>query len=127
MARRRGTGDRSKEAFWRGVVARQAGSGLSIREWCRRQGVNEPAFYWWRRRMNGQPSGATMPLQGTPAGSSLTNVEPSATAAEFLPIRLASSAMIEIVLPDGVRLQVTPGVTADQLRQVLCALRAAAC
>lgn len=127
MARRRGTSDGSKEAFWRGVVMRQAGSGLSIREWCRRQGVNEPAFYWWRRRLHAQQSGRAVPRHSTPAGSSGTNVEPPATTADFLPIHLASSAMIEIVLTDGVRLQVPFGVTTDQLRQVLCALRAAAC
>ncbi len=38
-----------KEAFWRGVLARFAKSGLSVRAFCRREKVTEPAFYAWRR------------------------------------------------------------------------------
>ena len=117
MARRRGEVDGSKKKFWQEAVARQAASRLSISEWCRRESIREPAFYWWRRRLAAMPGGSSRGM----------NVEPGATAADFLPIRVAPSAIIEIVLTDGVRLQVTPGVTTDQLRQVLCALRAALC
>jgi hypothetical protein len=41
--------DPEREAFWRGVLARFPKSGLSVRAFCQRQKVTEPAFYSWRR------------------------------------------------------------------------------
>ena len=40
-----------KEAYWRGQFARQSASGLSIRSWCRENGVSEPTYYVWRREL----------------------------------------------------------------------------
>jgi transposase-like protein len=42
--------DATKEAFWRDAIGRQARSGLSVREFCKRHGLSEPSFYE-RRRM----------------------------------------------------------------------------
>lgn len=41
--------DATKEAFWRDAIRRQATSGLSVREFCRRQCLSEPSFYERRR------------------------------------------------------------------------------
>lgn len=41
--------DPKKEAFWRDAVRRQARSGLSVREFCRKHGLSEPSFYERRR------------------------------------------------------------------------------
>lgn len=43
--------DLQKEAAWRERLDRQAESGQSIRAWCRRHGITETAFYWWRREL----------------------------------------------------------------------------
>lgn len=43
--------DPRKEAFWRDAIRRQADSGLPVREFCRRQRLNEPSFYGWRRTL----------------------------------------------------------------------------
>ena len=40
-----------KEAYWRSHLERQSASGLSIRRWCRENGVSEPTFYVWRREL----------------------------------------------------------------------------
>ncbi len=39
-----------KERYWRAVLERQAGSGVSIAKFCRSEGVSEPSFYSWKRR-----------------------------------------------------------------------------
>lgn len=44
-----------KEAFWRGVVERFARSGLTVREFCARERLSEPSFYWWKRELKGRP------------------------------------------------------------------------
>jgi hypothetical protein len=41
--------DATKEAFWRDAIRRQAQSGLSVREFCRRRRLSEPSFYERRR------------------------------------------------------------------------------
>lgn len=41
--------DPKKEAFWRSALGRFSNSGLSIRAFCQREKVTEPAFYAWRR------------------------------------------------------------------------------
>ncbi len=39
-----------RELFWRGKLTEFVASGLSIRAFCRREGLAESAFYFWRRR-----------------------------------------------------------------------------
>jgi len=41
--------DGRKEAAWRGVLRRQETTGVSVREFCRREGIGESNFYAWRR------------------------------------------------------------------------------
>ena len=40
-----------REAVWRGHVDRQTSSGLSVRRFCEENGLSEPSFYAWRRRL----------------------------------------------------------------------------
>jgi len=44
MAKRAARRDLKKETFWRRTVRRQAGSGMSVRAWCRDQGVPVARF-----------------------------------------------------------------------------------
>ncbi len=41
--------DVAKEASWRQVLKRFATSGLSVREFCKREQLTESQFYAWRR------------------------------------------------------------------------------
>lgn len=49
MGRRRR--DEAKAAHWRGHVAAQGSSGLTVRAYCAAQGLREPAFYAWKRTL----------------------------------------------------------------------------
>lgn len=49
--------DPVKEALWRKTLKRFAASGLSVREFCKRENVTESAFYAWRRTI-GERDGA---------------------------------------------------------------------
>jgi hypothetical protein len=40
-----------KLEFWRWVLVEFERSGLSVREFCRQEGVLEPSFYSWRKRI----------------------------------------------------------------------------
>ncbi len=61
--------DPGREAFWRKTLANFRKSGLSVREFCRRENLHESAFYAWRRtikergpRQRAQKSPAFVPL-----------------------------------------------------------------
>lgn len=108
--------DGKKEAFWRRLVLGHSGSGLTIRDWCGRHGVKEPAFYWWRTRL----------------------AQRDAEAPAFVPVRVVNSATatqlkhqaephagsggIEIVLGGGQRIRLCGRVDRQALADVLAVL-----
>jgi hypothetical protein len=38
------------ERYWAGHLAKHPASGLSLREYCRREGIEVHQFYYWRKR-----------------------------------------------------------------------------
>jgi hypothetical protein len=40
-----------RSARWRGLLAKQSSSGLSIAAFCRREGVALSTFHWWKRKL----------------------------------------------------------------------------
>lgn len=98
--------DRKKEAFWRKHIQRQRGSGELIRAYCRRHGLKEPAFYWWR--------------------SNLARREAPTPQAAFVPVHIVNDtpAMIEIVLPGAKQLRISGPVDKQALADVLAVLAA---
>jgi transposase-like protein len=58
----------SKRAdLWRERLARQAVGAWSVAEFCRREGVSQPSFYQWRKRLGSTRSrghsGASRPKE----------------------------------------------------------------
>ncbi len=113
MANGRERRDLKKEAFWRRRLDQQADSGLSVRAWCRKQGLKEAAFYWWRRqlarRKAGQGESGFVPVQVT--GDGPRGADPQ----------------IEIVLSDGRCVRLTGSVNRQTLADVLDVLERQAC
>lgn len=98
--------DLKKEEFWRGRLVAQAGSGLSVRAWCRRHGVRESGFYWWRTRLARREVAA-------PLFAPVHVLADSASVA---------AARIEIVLPGERRVHIVGPVERRALAEVLAAL-----
>ena len=95
-----------KAEEWAERIAAQQHSGLSVKQFCREQGLTEYSFYTWRKRL--QESG---PVR-------FAVVERSARRQE----RTAEAAL-ELVLATGERLRIGPGVDITTLRTVLDVLR----
>lgn len=49
---------------WRKILEKQAGSGLSVAEFCRREELSQASFYQWRKRLyaEGPSSGSFVSL-----------------------------------------------------------------
>ena len=91
---------------WAERIAAQQRSGMSVKQFCKEQGLTEYSFYAWRKRL----------LEPGPVRFAL--VERSAR-------RQGGSAEppLELVLATGERLRISPGVDITTLRAVLDVLR----
>jgi hypothetical protein len=109
---------------WRERLARWRSSGLSVRRFCLREGVSEPSFYLWRKRLAGE-----------------VDSRRGGEAAVFVPVHVVDSprgmppdtalgafrhdggeTVVEVALPGGVTIRVGPHVDEPQLRTVLRAV-----
>jgi len=115
--------DLAKEAAWRRRLDRHADSGQSVRAWCRRHGVKETAFHWWRREL------ARRDAERPPS----VRRDAEARGPSFVPVHVTddpagdTDSQIEIVLTDGRRVRVTGTVNSEMLTQVLDVLEPRVC
>ena len=96
----------ARDEYWREKIAAQERSGRSVQQFCKEQGLNNPSFYYWRKRLR----------QKTPVRFALVETAGA-------PQHKASEHCLELVLPTGERLRIGAGVDAVVLRRVLEALR----
>lgn len=80
--------DQGKDAKWRRVMEEFAGSGLSVREFCRRNAIREPSFYSWRRTLQERDRESKLPGLGANGQFSLNADARSARKPEqaFAPV-----------------------------------------
>jgi hypothetical protein len=105
--------DSSREAFWRKVVARQRGSGLSVKGFCQQEGVAVASFFYWKRRIREQGSDPQPAVQFAPV---------RVVAQE--PARSETGGVIEIRLSRARRIRLRGPVDSQQLATVVAVLEA---
>lgn len=112
-------GNQRRRVEWESRLARWRKSGLTVRQFCLSEGVSEPSFFQWRKRLAG---GITPPSNSEPVGAGVRPV------ARFLPLELIGSSptddrAVEIRLPTGVVLRVPAGVDDARLRLIVQLMR----
>jgi hypothetical protein len=116
--------DADKERFWRECISRWRSSGLSVRDFCRREALSEPSFYSWRRELSQREA-------NRPVSRRSARPRPRPTTTAFMPVHVVASgssdSAIEIVLPRGCRLRVRPGFDRATLETVLDLLEQRPC
>jgi transposase-like protein len=98
----------AKNDQWRERIAAQERSGLSVRRFCKEQGIAEHLLFYWRKRLRNQPQPVRFALVERAAASAGTVWEPA----------------LELVLNTGERLRISSGIGQKTLGTVLAALRA---
>jgi len=97
--------------FWQMAVDTWQSSGLSVRQFCRQEGVSEPSFYAWRKKL--MPPAAPEPGPGT-----------SCPPSGFIQVSLPEASIrgMEFVLSSGHTLKIPAGVDRQTLTAVFSAL-----
>ena len=95
-----------RDEYWRERIAAQERSGLTVQQFCKEQGLNNPSFYYWRKRLR----------QQAPVRFALVETDRT-------PQKVSAEHSLELVLATGDRLRIGVGVSAATLRVVLEALR----
>jgi hypothetical protein len=91
---------------WAERIAAQQRGGMSVKQFCKEQGLTEYSFYAWRKRLQ----------EKVPVRFAL--VERSARRQER-----TAQPVLELLLATGERLRISPGVDIPTLRIVLDVLR----
>jgi len=101
---------RSKKAWtkWRGLVSEQAGSGQTVKAFCRERGLCRPYFFVWKKRLEKDRPAKFLEVR-------VTEHKPSAT----------DDSSVEIRLRNGRSLMVRPGFDAGHVRALLAVVEAA--
>ena len=101
---------RSREAtrqLWAERLARFSAAEQSVTAFCAAEGVSPNSFFYWKRQL-------AAPV--APDGGPL-----------FLPVRVTQALPIEIVLPGGTVLRITPGCDPAYVRSLVAVLAGAPC
>mgnify|MGYP002623018478 CR=1 FL=1 len=102
-----------KQLYWREIIGRHAGGGLSVRQFCAAEGISEPSFYAWRRKL-GKPAGG-----GKRSQTSSARRSGSRNGRDFIPLKLLeSSGAVEVVHPSGYRIRLTGEVNVRSLQRI---------
>ncbi len=91
---------------WRERLAEHGRSGLSVKQFCKEQGLTECSFYFWRKRIR----------ETGPVRFALIERGPGRRESAF-------DARIELLLTSGELLRIGSGIDSATLRTVLEALR----
>ena len=109
--------DPQRERLWRQHLARQTGSGLTVREFCASYDLSESAFYFWRRTIAARDRAGRKSPERQPAFVPVTVVEaPGAT-----------DAPIDVRLRSGQRLRLRAGCDRRLLADLLALLEGRPC
>ncbi len=116
MAKRRSV---EKERYWRAVLQRQAGSGLSIAAFCRSEGVSEPSFYSWKRALDGS---RVKSKTREPSRTRRVAARSPETSPSIVPVQITEErrpATIQVMWPSGLSVQVPAECDPAEVQAVL--------
>lgn len=105
--------DTDQRQFWQMVLETFKSSGLSVRQFCQQEGLSEPSFYSWRKRLSThqKPDPPKEPSQPEP----------------FIQVSMpiAKPIVLELILASGHTLRIPSDIDREFLTGVLSAVKQA--
>ncbi len=103
------------------ILSDSEAPGSSVKLACRAHGVSSGQFYTWRKQFRSGELTGFVPVSVAPE---LPSVLAPASVREEAPVRpVLTPGLVEVELPNGIRLRVSGEVEVAALRRILSALR----
>ena len=103
--------DPDQQQFWQMVLETFKSSDLSVRQFCKQEGLSEPSFYTWRKKLAKSDESAEGEQKDT---------NPSAFIEVAMPKN--DSVVLELLLSSGNTLRISSDTDSKTLVNVLSAL-----
>lgn len=101
------------------IYHRQQESGLSIQEFCANEGLKEPTFYYWRKKLSEQGRiKGFIPLVVKPDTSLVTNMHKDNLGENGLS-GTEDDCLLELVYPNGTLLRIKNDINLNRLRTLI--------
>jgi len=107
--------DTDQKQFWQMVLDTFRSSGLSVRQFCKQEGLSEASFYAWRKKLSKSQKSGMDNEQTPPEPESFIQV----------PVVPSESSCLELVLASSHVLRIPSDIPRAFLTDVLSALRQA--
>ena len=103
--------DTDQQQFWQMVLETFKSSELSVRQFCKQEGLSEPVFYSWRKKLA---------ASNEPENDNQEDCQ----SQPFIQVSMPQekSGFLELVLASGNTLKINPGTDNKTLTNVLSAL-----
>lgn len=105
--------DTDQRQFWQMVLETFKSSGLSVRQFCQQEGLSEPSFYSWRKRLSTPQK--PDPGKGSPQPDSFIQIS----------MPTAKSGVLELILASGHTLRIPSDIDPAFLTGVLSSVKQA--
>jgi hypothetical protein len=103
--------DADQQQFWQMAMETFKSSGLSVRQFCRQEGLSEPVFYSWRKRL-GKADGPDADKEEVYQSEPFIQVS----------IPTERTGSLELVLISGNTLKISSGTDSQTLSDVISVL-----
>jgi hypothetical protein len=91
-----------RERRWRAAMERFAGSGLSVTQFCRREKLKVPSFYYWRARLSAERKPSSSKAAPSPfVDLGVMRAAPLRADAQALDIRLELGGAVVLHIRRG--------------------------
>lgn len=113
--------DAALHCAWRKRLERFESSSVTVAEFCRRESVSTAAFYQWRKRWTREVALGKKRRSQRPPTRRVPAARPQGRATGFVELAVSNLAVVELELPNGVRIR----VPAEREAALGAAIRAA--
>lgn len=116
------------DARWRESLDRQRSSGLTVQAFCKREGISESSFYFWRRTIAGRDAKRRPVSRSLPGPADSRRGARRVTEPSFVPVILhhdahhPSGPFITIELRGGRVLRLPESILPSRLAELIHAL-----
>ena len=106
--------DNEQQQFWQMAIDTWQSSDLPVRQFCKQEGLSEPSFYSWRKKLTKCDKPEPDKLKKT-------------VSSDFIAVSLpeSHSAGLELVLSSGNTLRISTSVGSKALTRVISVLQEA--